>query len=259
MLGLEPILRKEKPDKVMVYGDTNTSVSAALTAAKMGIPVAHIEAGPRQYDLAIPEEINRVTIDHISTYLFAPTQHCANVLLMENIPIERIWTSGDVMLDNFMHFAPKCREYKYTLVTIHRPVNTDNEDRLNTIMDAVGKLDNVVFPMHPRTRKSLRNPPSFKILEPLGYLDMMNILMESRLVITDSGGLQKEAFWAGVPCLNLDVRCLWPEIMETGWNRIVPPELIGKSAHDMPIGHISCGDTFGDGRAHKLIAEILVG
>lgn len=261
---IEEVIKKEKPDKVIVWGDTNSTLGAALAAVKMGIPVAHVEAGPRQYDLGIPEEVNRVVVDHISTYLFAPTQHCANVLLMENIPLSRVWTTGDVMFDNFLRFAPKTREHRHVLVTIHRPVNTDNADRLWSIIMALESIQvnagigQVIFPAHPRTvhrldghRKSI-----VSMTEPVSYLEMLSLLCKANLVITDSGGLQKEAYWAGVPCLNVDVSGLWPELEEAGWNRVVDPVGLIDAAIDTHVGQ-SIDGVFGDGKAYKRIAEIL--
>jgi UDP-N-acetylglucosamine 2-epimerase len=257
MLKIEYLLQSMKPDMVIVMGDTNSGLAGALAAAKLGIPVAHVEAGPRQFDITIPEEVNRVIIDHISTCLFAPTQYCADVLLMENIPLERVWTTGDVMLDNFMRFAPKRKQPKHVLVTIHRPVNTDTY-RLQLIVKVLESLGKkIVFPIHPRTKKML-GKTSLQVCEPVGYLDMMSLLAESELVITDSGGLQKEAMFAGVPCLTLDVSSPWPETIEAGCNMVVRPEHLVAAVANPPQGNYD-RSIFGNGYAHMRMREIILG
>jgi UDP-N-acetylglucosamine 2-epimerase (non-hydrolysing) len=269
LITLEPILIKEKPDIVLVYGDCSTTLAAALCAAKLKIPVAHVEAGPRQYDMTIPEEINRVLTDHLSTYCFAPTSHCIENLKKESL--RGLCLSGDVMLDLFLHFQPTITEtpdYHDILVTIHRPINTDNPDRLISILNALEKIAKkatVLFPIHPRTRQSIEKnriasglAGSIHFHEPLSYIQTLAFLKGVKLVITDSGGLQKEAFFACVPCLTLDTTSPWPETVQAGWNRVVRPDELVEMAKNPPIGKTHDISIFGDGHAAEKIAEVLL-
>lgn len=270
MLRLEPILMAEKPDVVLVYGDTNSTIGATLTAAKLGIPVAHIEAGPRQCDLKIPEEVNRITTDHLSTYCFAPTESCVDNLRDEGISPDRVFNTGDVMLDNFLHFSQQVHGTGLLndtiLVTLHRPINTDAPYRLKQILSALCRLkEDIIFPMHPRTTLAVAGvsneslPQNIQVCKPFGYLEMLATLKNVRLVVTDSGGLQKEAFFAGVPCLTLDVCSPWPETVDAGWNRVVRPSELVEAVKEPPRGSAHDTSAFGDGQAHKKIVEVLVG
>jgi len=243
MMALEEVLLKENPDMLLVYGDTNSTLAAALTASKMGIRIAHVEAGPRMFDMTVPEEVNRVVTDHLSTLLFAPTQTSAENLAKEGIT-GGVHLTGDVMYDAFLKYAPiasgKSRilerlglhQKGYAYVTVHRARNTDDPIRLRAIVRALIDLDTrLVLPVHPRTRKSLEaaglcrelaSASHVTLSEPVGYLDSLMLTMEARTIVTDSGGLQREAYFAQVPCLTLDDATPWPETIACGWNTLVP-------------------------------------
>lgn len=240
LAAVEGILLKERPAWTLVYGDTNTTLAAALAAVKLGIPVAHIEAGLRSYNRSMPEEINRLAADHVATLLFCTCQNAADNLAREGIT-RGVHIVGDVMADAFAEalrradarsgvldrFGVKPRGY--LLATIHRAENTDEASRLRAIVEAFGRIpEPIVFPIHPRTRKALaglgdphRAHPNLRAVEPLGYLDMITLEKSARLILTDSGGIQKEAFWLGVPCLTLRGETEWVETVAVGWNRVV--------------------------------------
>jgi len=237
LMRVEEILFLEKPDLVIVYGDTNTTIGGALAAAKLNIPVAHVEAGLRSYDRTMPEEINRVVTDHISNLLFCPTENAVRILAKEGI--ERgVHLVGDVMVDA-LEFNKEIAEKRsqilerlcitpdqYLVLTVHRPANTDRKENLESIIRAVEKAGMpVVFPVHPRTKKCLQEygmwnqlPANIIITEPLGYLDMVKILRHASKILTDSGGMQKEAYMLGVPCITLRENTEWVETVEEGWN-----------------------------------------
>ena len=245
--GLEGILLGVRPDGVLVYGDTNSTLAGALAAAKLNIPVGHVEAGLRSFNRSMPEEINRIVCDHLSTHLFAPTQTAAENLLKSGIPIERIHLTGDVMFDAAIWFGQRAdqnvsilhrlglKPRQFLLATIHRAENTDDPLRLRAIMEAFCEMAlhaPVVFPMHPRTRATLdrTNLLSFVsgrvcVIQPAGYLDMIVLEKNARLIATDSGGVQKEAYFYRVPCITLRDETEWVELVEAGWNRCVSPAL----------------------------------
>jgi len=275
MLGaLEAALLEEKPDAVLVYGDTNSTLAGALAAAKLGVPVAHVEAGCRSYDRSMPEEINRVLTDHASTLLFCPTPATIDNLAREGITAG-VHLVGDVMLDLCRAWLREAEArsnvlQRYTLVprrylaaTIHRAANTDDRARLVRLVDALGTLrEPVILPAHPRTRAALRGipvPGNVHVVEPLSYLDMLVVTRYARMVLTDSGGLQKEAFFLGTPCLTLRDRTEWPETVDAGWNRCVDDDAcaIGDAvASWTPTGPVQV-DAFGDGRAAERIATLV--
>lgn len=219
------------PDAVVVYGDTNSTIAVGLVASKIGVPLVHIEAGLRSYNRAMPEEVNRVVVDHLSDLLFCSSHVGVANLAREGVT-KNVRDVGDVMLDAFQVFLEQARQAPATtlpagdgpfvLATIHRPSNTDDAARLQLILDSLGKLGvPVVWPVHPRNRarlKTLRVPPSVHCIEPVGYFDMLQLLEGCVAVVTDSGGLQKEAHWARRPCITLRAETEWVETLEGGWN-----------------------------------------
>jgi UDP-GlcNAc3NAcA epimerase len=237
--GIEEILINEKPDGVLVYGDTNSTLAGALAAAKLHIPVIHVEAGLRSFNMEMPEEINRILTDRISNLLFCPTDTAVNNLKKEgfdNIPIQ-IFKSGDVMQDAALYYAEKAEmksdilktinQPKFVLGTIHRQENTDSIEKLTNIVAGLNEINRqipVVVPIHPRTRNILKQQniiPEFKMIEPVGYFDMIMLLKNSEIVITDSGGVQKEAFFFGKHCIILREQTEWVELVENGFNILV--------------------------------------
>ncbi len=230
--SIEKILLAEKPDIVLVYGDTNTTLSGALAAKKLHIKVAHVEAGLRSFNLEMPEEINRIVADRMSDILFCPTEAAINNLKKEGFANFRcrIVRSGDVMQDTayyYSSFAKKPDIYlndQFVLVTIHRAENTDNPHRLTSIFSALNKISKeipVILPLHPRTKNVLGNRGfniDFRIVKPVGYLEMIYLIQKCSLVMTDSGGLQKEAFFFKKPCITLRDETEWVELVENGYN-----------------------------------------
>jgi UDP-GlcNAc3NAcA epimerase len=300
MRGTEEILVRENPDAVVVYGDTNTTLAGALAASKLKIPVAHIEAGLRSFNKSMPEEINRVVSDHLSSLLFSPTQtgyenlvregFRANSLPPYSIDNPGIFHCGDVMLDNalyFIHAAEKRSKIlsklqlegkDFVLCTIHRENNTDVSSRLNSIMKSVNDLSrekqmDFILPLHPRTskmlplmlapdlHKSVADNPFLKIIGPVSYFDMLMLESRCRIVLTDSGGVQKESFFFRKPCLVLRPESEWKEIIETGTASIVDADeaAIRKyfdHYHDHPPEIFP--EMFGDGKAAEFILDELV-
>jgi UDP-GlcNAc3NAcA epimerase len=241
MEGIEEVVVTEKPDVVLVYGDTNSTLAAALVASKLHIPIAHVEAGLRSFNRHMPEEVNRVMTDHVSTYLFCPT-----TLSVENLKLEGITKGvhqvGDVMYDVAIYFANKAKlhssileklnlsEKNYVLVTCHRAENTDDKIRLENILKALAEIAKdieVIFPIHPRTLKYITKYnlasylQSICVVEPLSYLDLVALQQSSKLIFTDSGGVQKEAFFYQVPCITMRDETEWVETVEFGWNTLV--------------------------------------
>ncbi len=234
LAGVERILLGEKPDWVLVYGDTNSTLAGALAAAKLHIPVAHVEAGLRSYNKRMPEEVNRVLTDHISSLLFCPTDQAVKNLALEGIT-RGVVRTGDVMCDAFRLSAARAKERNvgkryqlapnsYLLATIHRAENTDDISRMKQIFQAFARIPaKIILPLHPRTRKVLNDSnvtvsDNVQILEPVGYLDMVWLLQRTALVLTDSGGVQKEAYLSKVPCITLRNETEWVETVEAGWN-----------------------------------------
>ena len=244
LLALEVVIMDERPDWVLVYGDTNSTLAATLAAAKLDIPVAHVEAGLRSFNRAMPEEINRVLTDHASNLLLTPTDTATANLRSEGVASERIAQVGDVMYDAALFYGSiaekKSRileEYAlehgaYVLATVHRQENTDNPARLLAIIDAlheVARQRPVVLPLHPRTRQRLAALDAWRctdgliVLPPVGYLDMVRLEQGAAVIATDSGGVQKEAFFHRVPCVTLREETEWVELIELGWNRLAAP------------------------------------
>ena len=282
--ALERVLIKTKPDGVIVYGDTNSTLAGALAAAKLCLPLAHIEAGLRSYNRAIPEETNRVLTDHCSDLLFAPTTTAVENLRKEGVPEDKLHFVGDVMYDVALKYGDKAEKSSdvlaraglersgYVLATIHRPSNTDNGTRLRIIMSALMQLSRelpVVLPLHPRTRKSLIREhlleavsAKLHVIEAVGYLDMVTLEKNACLIATDSGGVQKEAFFYHVSCVTLREETEWPELLELGCNRLAPPTTVfgmlsalRKGLEPLPPIDVN---PYGDGRSASRIADILV-
>lgn len=239
LIGIEKLLYEHRPEAVVVYGDTNTTLGASLAAAKEYVPLVHIEAGVRCANRRMPEEINRILIDSMSNYLACPSELAVENLRKEGVT-GQIENVGDFMYDTFVKAQAAAQqaafdlnaygvvEGQYMLATLHREETTASVDVLKGVLDTLGSLDYpVLLPMHPRTRAVLASagipietPNGLKILEPVGYIEMVNLLLRARLVLTDSGGLQKESFWAGVPCVTLMNETTWTEIIDAGWSNL---------------------------------------
>lgn len=271
--ALEAAMLDEKPDLVLVLGDTNSTLAGALAAAKLQIPVAHVEAGLRSFDRRMPEEVNRVLVDHLSALLFSPTPEGVRNLAAEGISrgVHRV---GDVMMDAVLAHSGRARRRRlpvgqraggYYLATLHRQENVDDPARLSAILGALERLPHpVVLPLHPRTRSriaraKLRSGPNLRLLPPLGYLDMLGLLSRARAVLTDSGGLQKEAFILGRPCVTLRETTEWVETLRGGANRLVgaDPEAIARAvtAIEARPPRPAARHPYGDGQAARRIAE----
>lgn len=282
LMEIERVLQEVKPDVVLVYGDTNSTLAGALAAVKLHIPIAHVEAGLRSFNMRMPEEVNRILTDRISHWLFAPTEVAMGHLKSEGVAPERCTLVGDVMLDVALHHGAKLTAEGgamhrlglstrgFILATVHRAENTDDTQRLHSIIQALATISRdtpVVWPVHPRTRALLNRlgildalPASLKICEPLGYLDMVQLEKHAALIATDSGGVQKEAFFYRVPCVTFRDETEWTELVDTGWNRLAPPtgsealvaamrEAMGSEGKDV--------QPYGDGDAAAQIAARL--
>jgi len=238
LLGLEPVLRERAPDAVVVYGDVNSSMAAALAAVKLHIPVAHVEAGLRSGDREMPEEINRIITDSISDLLFTPSRDGDANLLKEGVPRKKIRFVGNAMIDTLVRLLPAANrppeprlEGRYVLVTVHRPANTDEPAALAKLMGAlvdISRTTQVAFPIHPRTRARLAaagfaapEGGRLLLLEPLGYLEFLALQRDAALVITDSGGIQEETTYLGVPCLTVRTTTERPVTITAGTNKLV--------------------------------------
>lgn len=238
LVELEKVFNKVKPDCVLVYGDTNSTLAGALAAAKVGISLAHVEAGLRSYNRAMPEEINRVLTDHVSNLLFCPTDEAVENLVKEGI-VKGVHRVGDVMCDALLHNLELAhgksqilkrlglKKGEYALATIHRAANTDHKNRMSSILNAFGSLSSqVVFPVHPRARKMMQEwglpiKPNVSLIEPLGHFDMLVLQENANTILTDSGGVQKEAYLLGVRCITLREETEWVETVSAGWNKLV--------------------------------------
>ena len=276
---LEPVLLAEKPDWVLIYGDTNSTLAAALAAAKLHFPIAHVEAGLRSRNRAMPEEVNRAVADHLSDLLFAPSQLAMANLVREGLVDRQIQLVGDVMYDAALAFGKLAERVSdvllhwglssqgYALATVHRAENTDDPQRLAAILRGLSLLaaeTPVVVSLHPRTRRALEgvdiSAKGLLVVEPVGYLNMVMLERNALVIVTDSGGVQKEAFFHRVPCVTLRTETEWAELVAMGWNRLVPPtdaeavrraikEAIGTSGEE--------GEPYGDGMAAFRIAAAL--
>ena len=280
--GIEEILLTENPDWVLVYGDTNTTLAGALAGVKLHIPVAHVEAGLRSFNRKMPEEINRVLTDHAADLLFTPTDRASKNLIQEGIAESRVQQTGDVMYDASLFYAQKAKRPDFfddlavderngfLLATIHRAENTDNPVRLKNIFQGLSALPfPVILPLHPRTRKQINDKHSSLIahsssgitfVDPVGYLEMVWLEQNAKVIVTDSGGVQKEAYFYGVPCVTVREETEWVELVDAGWNRLAPPlssdvaqvvsDAIGSKGKDCQL--------YGNGDAAEKILENLV-
>lgn len=276
LIELERIYLQEKPDLVLVYGDTNSTLAASLCASKLLIPVAHVEAGLRSYNKCMPEEQNRILTDHLSKFLFVPTESSAENLQKEGIN-DGVYNVGDVMFDAIIRFGKLAEEKStvvkdlglpengYILSTIHRAENTNSIDRLKNIIEALNKSNKlVVLPLHPRTRKyiedyGLKFEDNIKIIEPVGYLDMIALEKSAEKIVTDSGGVQKEAFFMKKPCITMRDETEWVETVENGWNVIVGTDknkILENILNFYPNKEQKM--VFGDGKAAEKILKYMV-
>ncbi|TFY99684.1 non-hydrolyzing UDP-N-acetylglucosamine 2-epimerase [Ramlibacter rhizophilus] len=284
MESIETILRDEKPDWVLVYGDTNSTMAGALAAVKLHVPVAHVEAGLRSFNRAMPEEINRVVADHVSTLLLSPTDVAVQNLAREGITGSKVVRCGDVMYDAALHYSQRAggdvvgklglQAKGFILATLHRAENVDVPERLETafraLVECSEQLMPVVLPIHPRTRKALRERglldaatvARLKLIEPVGYLDMVQLERDARLVLTDSGGVQKEAYFFGVPCVTLREETEWVELVECGANRLAAPrsvQAVVDAARAALDSQAAFGQgLYGDGRSAQAIVDALL-
>jgi UDP-GlcNAc3NAcA epimerase len=276
MIGLEELLVKEKPDLVIVRGDTNSSLAASLVSSKLSIPFAHIEAGERSFNRNMPEEINRLVADCLANLHFCVSLAGEHHLAAEGIK-DSVYRVGDVMLDAVMFALPIARyrsnilerlqieSKRYSLVTIHRAANTDNLDRLENIIKALNQVsETVIFPLHPRTQKVFStinvNTEHIHVIEPVGYFDMLVLEENARLIATDSGGVQREAYYLSIPCLTLRDETEWVATIETGWNKLVGADQTLILDNWLNFVHPSDHPPiYGLGNSAKLIAEIING
>lgn len=299
--GIETELKTGKHDVVLLYGDTNSTLAGALAAAKTHIPVAHVEAGLRSFNKAMPEEVNRVVCDHCSTWLFCPTETAVTNLANEGFDLKNAGTAtadkphvlncGDVMFDNSMRFAELAKERStiiadlglgmngFILATVHRDNNTDEPERLNAIFSTLLKMHHlhglpIVLPLHPRTKKAMeeRMDPAlarelaaakgFILAPPAGFLDMIALESHAKLVVTDSGGVQKEAFFFAKPCVILRPQTEWVELVERGQAVLAdadPARIANAAADFLANGAPACPPLFGDGHAAEAICAALLG
>ena len=287
IVGLEKTIEELKPDVVLVPGDTNSTLAGALAAVKLHVPVAHVEAGARSYDMRMPEEVNRRLTDHCSRILFATTENCVKNLLKEGIPEDQICFSGDTMYDALLkHMTGALRSHalkklgleagEYAVLTVHRPENVDDPEALEDIVEAVIQLKELVmiFPVHPRTMerlkatgllKRVKEAKHVRLVDPVGYHEMLQLVKDSKMVFTDSGGLQKEAFWLRTLCVTLRERTEWVETVELGANVLVGnnKEIIVRKVREclamegLETRLKELSNPFGDGNASVKIVEAL--
>lgn len=275
LMRCEEVLITEKPDWVLVYGDTNSTLAGALAAAKLRIPLAHVEAGLRSFNRSMPEEHNRVLTDHCADVLFCPTQTACDQLAQEGIT-QGVYVVGDVMLDaalahgavalqrsSLLHDL-KLSAKSYVLLTVHRPYNTDDPQRLSTILATLASLpDSILFPIHPRTRAALARlnlslPDNIFGIDPVGYLDMLALEQNAQMIVTDSGGVQKEAYFFGIPCVTLRPETEWVETIHSGWNRLAWGDAtMMLEAFRRPWPYTPPPPVFGDGHAVERMVQLL--
>lgn len=279
MVALEKVLLEQKPDLVLIYGDTNSTLAGAVVASKLLLPVAHVEAGLRSFNRTMPEEINRILADRVSELLFCPTQTAMQHLAAEGIA-QGVHLTGDVMYDAAIRFGELAKQknsvlqrlqvepQNYLLATCHRPQNTDLRENLASIVNAfIESGEQVIFPVHPRTRvfleqfglaDRLREAERVRLLEPVGFLEMIQLEQNAKKILTDSGGVQKEAYFYGVPCITLREETEWVETVADGWNLLVGADK-NKILSAIAGFHPSQPQSrhYGDGHASEKIAEII--
>ncbi|MFK3774626.1 non-hydrolyzing UDP-N-acetylglucosamine 2-epimerase [Pseudomonas sp. NPDC089406] len=276
--AIEAVLLEQRPDAVLVYGDTDSTLAGALAASKLHVPVVHVEAGLRSFNMRMPEEINRRLTDHVSSLLLTPNEQGILNLAAEGINGPHVMNVGDVMYDAALHFGAAAEQSSsileqlqlapsaYWLATIHRQENTDDPVRLQRIFEGLGRAPvAVVLPLHPRTRKRMTEmaislPANVNIVEPLGYIDMVMLEKHAALIVTDSGGVQKEAYFHRVPCLTLRDETEWLELLDMGWNRLAPP--MGEDflkAFDVAYGKgAEDRQPYGTGQASQAVIEAIL-
>lgn len=281
LIKIEEVLLKEKPDWVLLYGDTNSTLAGSLAACKLHIPIAHVEAGLRSFNKRMPEEINRILTDNVSDVLFTPTETANRNLSNEGVSLERVEQVGDVMYDAALYYADFAKSRSQILIinqlypkdfilcTIHRAENTDDLNRLNNIflnLERVAENHKLVLPLHPRTKVALENI-SFSIAEsnitfidPVGYIDMVMLEKNSKLIITDSGGVQKEAYFHEVPCITLREETEWVELVEFGYNKLVKDfdTLLGEVENSLINCKFDKRMLYGTGDSANKIIETLI-
>jgi UDP-N-acetylglucosamine 2-epimerase (non-hydrolysing) len=282
MIEFEKILISENPDLILVPGDVNSTLACSVVASKMGIPVGHVEAGLRSFDRAMPEEINRIVTDVLSEYLFVSEESGLVNLKKEGIADEKIHFVGNIMIDSLVHFLPGIKQSsilerldlpsgKYTLLTFHRPRNVDTRDKLEKLVGMLNRLSEktkLVFPVHPRTRKNLEKysllgklDPGILLLEPIGYIDFLALTRSAGLVITDSGGIQEETTYLGIPCLTVRDNTERPATVSVGTNQLMGTDLavVEKEAEQVLSGNIKKGriPEYWDGRTAERIVDVI--
>jgi len=282
LVSFEQYLLEKRPGAVVVVGDVNSTLAAALAAAKLDIPVAHVEAGLRSWDWSMPEEINRVLADRLSRWLFTPSADADENLLAEGIPRDRVYRVGNVMIDTLLHALPRARQRsgsvaqrcdvggrRYGLLTLHRPSTVDHAEPFNRVLEGVAAVATdipLLFPMHPRTKKNLRQlgvrlPSGVSGIDPLGYLDFLSLMDRAAIVLTDSGGVQEETSMLGVPCLTLRANTERPVTVELGTNQVVgtdPAAIIEGAQFALSREWEPAQIPMWDGRAAERIADVLV-
>ncbi len=267
--ALNKILIHEKPSAVIVYGDTNSTLSGSLAASKLGIPIFHIESGLRSFNKSMPEEINRILTDHMSTLLFCPNTNAKNNLSKEGIN-NGVFVTGDIMYDSFLYFRDKIKKSlrkknePYVLTTIHRQENTNNKYKMIDIFSNLDKINNsipVIMPLHPRTLKLIKKyniSTKIKIIEPLGYLEFLSYLINSNFIITDSGGLQKEAFFAKKKCITVRDETEWIELIDLGVNILSSPDNLVNNFKKIKNNDCDFSKKiYGDGKSGELILNTI--
>lgn len=279
MMRFEEVVRDRPTDLVMVYGDVNSTVAAALVCAKLGVPVAHVEAGLRSFDRTMPEEINRLLTDQLADLLFTPSEDGNRNLAREGVHASKIYLVGNVMIDTLVRLLDKARppssidsDGEFALVTLHRPSNVDDAETLRRIFatfEALSKSLRIIFPVHPRTRKRMhdlglraRDPNRFQLLEPIGYLEFLALQRRARVVITDSGGIQEETTFLGIPCLTLRDNTERPVTVELGTNELIGRDmnLLCTSVQKILAGQWKKGriPPLWDGHASERIADVIL-
>jgi UDP-N-acetylglucosamine 2-epimerase len=275
LMRLEDVFQRESPDVALVYGDTNSTLAGALVAAKRHVPLVHIEAGLRSFNREMPEEINRVLTDHVSDLLCCPTETAVVNLEREGVTAG-VHNTGDVMYDAVLYNSQlaraesdvlhrlRLRPRNFLLATVHRAENTDDLRRLRDIMKALNGIDeSIVFPIHPRTRERLKHldlllQRHIELIEPVGYLDMLALEMSARKILTDSGGVQKEAYFVATPCITLREETEWVETVDAGWNTLVGADKAAiLAAVEAPCPTGQRPPYFGDGKAHVQVVDLL--
>ena len=277
LAAIEEVLLKEKPDAVLIYGDTNSTLAGSLAAVKLHIPVAHVEAGLRSYNRRMPEEINRILSDQVSKWLFVPSKVAQANLMKEGV-IDGVYIVGDIMYDAVLLNSKKAsdnskileqlkiQKNEYFLSTIHRAENTDIKERLAVILEIFSSLEkNIILPLHPRTKNKIKDygfnfPQNVTVADPLGYLDMLQLMQNAGAILTDSGGIQKEAYYLNVPCITLRDESEWVETVEVGWNIIVGADKEKFNQAFQNLNKVRERDhpfLYGDGKTAEKIVEVL--